>query len=348
MSPEQPVAEPHARRAFRLADLVIVAGMLIIVAAIVLPLIQRWRYTQDCIKCNGYMRWLGLSCHNANDLYGSMPPFKAPCDADPQDHFGTPGNHGSVFFFLLPFMDGSELYDGAAFKTRSGATAYDVDVTLGSGKSSRPPMAPFAGEKPLFNLLCPVDPSMPSGHLISADPEGYGVVQPWAACSYACNYLVFGNTRAIERGELDNPDRYDAKVTPPAAAPSTCSRLAPSSIPDGLSNTILFAEKMAECQWTKGRTGKPQPGGTLWAPAVDNAQWAPAFAMESPWHDGTTFQLRPLPTQCNVAYPSTGHYDHLTVAFADGSVRLISPKISSATFYALCTPNGGERIGPDF
>jgi len=325
-----------------------VVVMLLIVVGIASPLIQRTRYTQDCVKCNGHLMWLGLSCHNANDAYGSMPPFKAPSDGDPQSYCGTPGNHGSIFFFLLPFMDEDALYKGAAFTTPAGATAHDVDVTLGSGKSWKPPVVPFAGEQALPHLHCPVDPSMPAGGQISADPENDAAVRPWGACSYACNYLVFGNSRCIERGELDNPDQYDPNSRPPAVAPSTCPRLTPSSFPDGLSNTLLFAEKMAECQWTKGGKGAPQPGGNLWAPAVDNAQWAPAFAMESPWHNGTTFQLRPLPTQCNVAYPSTGHHDRLTVAMADGSARVISPRISSATFYALCTPNGSEIIGPDF
>jgi hypothetical protein len=347
MSTEQPIAEPRARRGFRLVDLVIMIAMLIMVVAIASPWIQRMRYTQDCVRCNGYLMWLGLSCHNANDVYGSMPPFKAPGDADPKSYLGTPGNHGTLFLFLLPFMEGDDLYKGAALTTSTGATAHDVDVTLGSGKSWKPPLAPFAGEKPLRSLQCPVDPSMPAGGQIGADPENYGAVQSWGACSYACNYLVFGNAKCIERGELDNPDGYDSRRKPPAIAPSTCPRVS-SSFPDGISNTILFAEKMAQCQWTRGGMWAPQPGGTLWAPAVDNAQWAPAFAMESPWHDGTTFQLRPTPSQCNAVYPSAGHYDRLAVAMADGSARQISPKICSETFYALCTPNGGEIIGPDF
>jgi hypothetical protein len=241
----------------------------------------------------------------------------------------------------------SGIYNQSAIKTPSGATAYDVDATLGTGKAWRPPMIPFVGQQPLPFARCPIDPSMPVNGQISTDPEGYGVAQPWAACSYACNYLVFGNPKAIELGELNNPDRYDPKSASPRGAPSSCPRF-DRSFPDGISNTFLFAEKMAECQWTKCARAPPQPGGNLWAPVVNNAQWAPAFAMESPWHDGTTFQTRPQPSQCNVAYPSTGHYEGLMVGLADCSTRAVSPRISSATFYSLCTPNGSDKIGADW
>jgi hypothetical protein len=214
---------------------------------------------------------------------------------------------------------------------------------------------PFVGQQKVSCVRCPLDASTPGSNQMSADPEGYGVVQSWGACSYACNYLVFGNLWAVERVELHNPDQYDPKAVPQRIAPSTCARLPgpnpdsdPGSFADGISNTFLFAEKMADCQWTRGATGSPLPGGNLWAPSVNNAQWAPAFAMESPWHDGTKFQLRPWPSQCNVGYPSTGHYEGLIVDMADASCRTVSPRISSETFYALCTPNGGDRIGPDW
>jgi hypothetical protein len=347
MSADRAITEERGGHGFRLVDLIVVVFMLGVATAIVMPFIQRMRYTRDCITCNGQMMYLALSCHNANDAYGCLPPYKAPGDADPQSKFGTPGNHGSMFFFLLPFVEAGQVYDGAGFTTRAGQTAYDVNATLGAGKVTRPPLAPFAGQQSINTFHCPLDPSMPTSGQISADPESYGLPQPWGGCSYACNYLAFGNAKAIERGEIDNPDRYDPKARPPHVAPSTCPRI-PASFPDGTSNTLLFAEKMAECQWTKGATAWAQAGGNLWGPAGDNAQWAPAFAMESPWHDGTTFQLRPTSAACNVAYPSTGHYDCLTVALADGSCRHISARVSGETFYALCTPNGGERLPDNF
>jgi hypothetical protein len=172
-------------------------------------------------------------------------------------------------------------------------------------------------------------------------PTGLG------GCSYACNYLVFGNPKATRDSDppIGNPNGYDPGAKPPHVAPAALPR-AQQSFPDGLAYTILFAEKYSVCNWYMGgSTTVPQPGGNLWAPGGDNAQYAPAFAMESPWDDGTRFQVRPRPGECNAAYPSTGHRA-MVVAMADASARVISPSISAITWHALCTPNGGDGTHP--
>jgi hypothetical protein len=38
----------------------------------------------------------------------------------------------------------------------------------------------------------------------------------------------------------------------------------------------------------------------------------------------------------------------MVIALADGRVRTIRTSISTATWLALCTPNGGEVIGNDW
>jgi prepilin-type processing-associated H-X9-DG protein len=70
--------------------------------------------------------------------------------------------------------------------------------------------------------------------------------------------------------------------------------------------------------------------------------------MESPWNDGTRFQVNPSSDKCISAYAQTGHTGGMVIAMADGSARTLSSQISTVTFNNLCTPNGGEIIGPDF
>jgi hypothetical protein len=162
--------------------------------------------------------------------------------------------------------------------------------------------------------------------------------------------LVFGNSKATSTSDpsLDNPNNFDPTAKPPNIAPASLPKLS-ASFPDGLENTILFAEKFSICNWFQGASTKvPVPGGNFWAPGGDSAQYAPAFAMESPWNDGTRFQLRPSPETCNVAYASTGHRTGMRVVMADGNARTLSPGISPEIFTALCTPNGGEEIAPDW
>jgi type II secretory pathway pseudopilin PulG len=58
-----------------------------------------------------------------------------------------------------------------------------------------------------------------------------------------------------------------------------------------------------------------------------------------------TFQDRPTVHDCNPGIPQSTFRGGLLCAFLDGSVRLLSPKISESAFWAAVTPASGERIG---
>jgi hypothetical protein len=107
----------------------------------------------------------------------------------------------------------------------------------------------------------------------------------------------------------------------------------PVSFPDGTSQTILFAEKYAQCN----------DGGTLWGRALPDL-WSPTFGAWS----SSKFQVRPLASECNPALASTPYSGGITVGLADGSGRTLSTAISEATWKAACTPAGGEVLGSDW
>ena len=107
----------------------------------------------------------------------------------------------------------------------------------------------------------------------------------------------------------------------------------PASFTDGTSQTLLFTEKLARCG----------SGGTLWGRALPD-QWQPTFAAWSK----KTFQSQPAPSQCDPALASTPFSGGISVCLADGSARTVSTGISSDTWWAACTPSGGEVLGPDW
>jgi prepilin-type N-terminal cleavage/methylation domain-containing protein len=157
--------------------------------------------------------------------------------------------------------------------------------------------------------LCPSDPSVPSGYV-------HGEVG--AASSYAGNYRVFG-----AGGSRD----WEGQARIPA------------TFVDGTSNTILFAEKYARCD----------TAGTAWS-RIDTDPWQPTFGVFIVG-DRSKFQHRPHPYQssaCDPRLASTAHPGGIEVALADGSVRTLSPGILPATWWAACTPGGGEPPGPDW
>jgi prepilin-type processing-associated H-X9-DG protein len=111
-----------------------------------------------------------------------------------------------------------------------------------------------------------------------------------------------------------------------------CSRI-PATFTDGTSNTILFAEKYSRCGY----------GGNLWGPTWPDL-WMPAFGVWS----GEPPQVRPSSSECNPTRASSPFSGGCQVALADGSVRGVSPGISPQTWWAACTPDGGEVLGSDW
>ena len=157
--------------------------------------------------------------------------------------------------------------------------------------------------------LCPSDPSVPAG----------GVLDPARAVgSYAGNFRVFG---------IGGIKDWQG-----------AARL-PASFPDGTSATILIAEKYARCHTQ----------GTLWA-RVDSDPWQPTFGafLTGP---ASKFQLRPTPfsgPECDPRRAATAHSGGMRVCLADGSVRSVSSGVSPETWWAACTPGGGEGLGADW
>ena len=171
----------------------------------------------------------------------------------------------------------------------------------------------------------------------SSDPTANnGVVQDnggisWGVGSYAGNAQVFCKVGAD--GTWLDP-QGDSSI--------------PASFSDGTGNTILFAEKYARC-----RNTTYIEGGSLWAYDTIRGAVEPlhsAYAISwTKYSIGpeSIFLIRPDPQNCDPTLASTAH-PVMLVGLADGSVRALSPGISGATWWAACTPAGGEILGTDW
>ena len=63
---------------------------------------------------------------------------------------------------------------------------------------------------------------------------------------------------------------------------------------------------------------------------------------------GSKFQVQPDRVQCDYTLSQSGHSGGMNVVLADGSVRFLSASIDPNTWWALCTPAGGEVIGSEW
>jgi hypothetical protein len=116
--------------------------------------------------------------------------------------------------------------------------------------------------------------------------------------------------------------------------------------PDGLSNTILWTEKVAVCN------NGGVDGGTRWA-ARGQGSWMPTVGVTESGVSHLASTLKPqvgigTPAACDWFQPSSSHTGTLQVALADGSVRSVSGQVSQTTFNIALVPDDGLVLGSDW
>jgi prepilin-type N-terminal cleavage/methylation domain-containing protein len=140
----------------------------------------------------------------------------------------------------------------------------------------------------------------------------------WAAGNYVANYQVFANAPAWDAS-------YTARI--------------PASMPDGTSNTIFFAEKVARCS---------DGYSPLWGHGDWDLNWMPSFMTWIEQGNNIGFQVLPRPGQCDHFKASSAHTAGMNTLLGDGSVRFLAQGMSTTTFWWACTPNGGEALLSDW
>jgi prepilin-type N-terminal cleavage/methylation domain-containing protein len=180
----------------------------------------------------------------------------------------------------------------------------------------------------IINVLrCPSDPSSPSGRSTTT----YGGANNWGISNYAANNYVFGN---------------------PTGGNTIGVARMPASIPDGLSNTVFFAEVYGTC----GSSGTTSLlWGSLWADA--NSIWRPGFNLGRSKGGGglqaypasPKFQVQPqFMLTCDPERPQSGHTGGINVGLGDGSVRMVTPNVSDVTWARVCDPRDQQPLGNDW
>jgi prepilin-type N-terminal cleavage/methylation domain-containing protein/prepilin-type processing-associated H-X9-DG protein len=311
-----------SKKGFTLIELLVVIAIIAILIGLLLPAVQKVREAAARAQCQNNLHQMSLAIQNLAGTYnGNMPPSFGSWPKPSQGNCGgtTSSGYGGLLFFLLPFMEGDNLYKACA--CTKGGSGYDVE------KGALPVSAGGVLNAPFKNYICP------------ADPTGTNGSDGWSAIgSYVSNGLVF-------KADWVGYPNF------------------PGSLQDGTSNTILFTETYAgNYRGLNGYNGDR----TYWWWAVNSFQAddkvgdcgslkfngpgvGPLFRPTldfcskntTPWGWGGSASV----CMCRAVSPHTGG---INVGMGDGSVRIISEGVSTASWYAACTPSSGDLVGSDF
>ena len=324
------------KSAFTLVELLVVIAIIGILIGMLLPAVQTVREAARRTSCSNNMRQMGLALHNYASALREFPSGGQAKE--------RPGSGDNVFFnirseretrmapshsvqtYILPFMDGGNIYDLFNLDYRYDFAGPEAPTNQTAAKTAVP------------TFVCP----SVQGRGPKVDAEGYGFTDYSAPVT--CATLA----------ELEAGSSLSGNANSPCALNGREKRSI-GSITDGTTNTIAIAEDAGRVDVNSGGFMEIKNLQMIDMTPTETRSWA--------WADPeNSFNVDRLvnnnaspvggPADCRWSVVNCGaneetfsfHPGGANVVLCDGSVHFLNESISAAPFRALMTKADGEIV----
>jgi prepilin-type N-terminal cleavage/methylation domain-containing protein/prepilin-type processing-associated H-X9-DG protein len=336
-----------SHRGFTLVELLVVIVIIGILIALLLPAVQAAREAARKAQCGNNLRQIGIAMTGCHEHMGKFPHTGGFFPYDPKTGDFPGGWHPLAW----ASNSGDELRSVVNAGTSSGQIPASpppvfasihffllryMDMESLQMKFTRPTISPIHADyynhpwgMPPRVYLCPSDDSAgQSGFVTIPGPYTLGLT------NYAANVQAFGHFYSAQ-------PRYKTLVSQ-------------RDFPDGMSYTIAFGERYAWCPaaslyietaWLGPLCGPADP---VFAWMHTGATWTINSPITSDTAWLNTPQVAPAPIQCDGYRLQTPHISGANVLMFDGSVRGVSPSVSTRSWQYAVLPTDDHRAGKDF
>jgi prepilin-type N-terminal cleavage/methylation domain-containing protein len=329
----------EARRAFTLIELLVAIAVIAILIALLVPAVQKVREASARTESMNRLKQIMLASHAFHDVKKYLPSVYGTPSAYPYEYTGT------VTFAILPYLDQTNLwndsfgpcvyidsyvYNGTPYNyTHSygfnsyqaqrvkgvlpvyvGKTDPSIDSSLESPLSFFPNSNVFNGYLKMEQITDGTSNTMfwAEGYAHCKEVQTSSYTYPFAHYNYTYNY---DNYRPWNYDPFKYSSIYNYTSTTTPGTPPTYT-------------------------YNDTSSGPSQP------------YYDPNGSYNSTTGKYIPFQVMPPVSNCDPHAAQSTTSAGLMAAMGDGTVRIVSPTVSIATWQAVGTPKSGDAVGTDF